>query len=114
MADLDSAATPRVLGHGPVLVAFAEHRRGAEDQGYTEPHHSPRSRKDAMAVTYEEILTLFQETDRKLQATERLMREQSQETDRRFQETDRRFQETDRRFQETERLIRERSRETDR
>jgi hypothetical protein len=46
-----------------------------------------------MAVTYEEILTLFQETDRKLQATKRLMREQSQET---------------------ERLMRERSRETDR
>jgi len=41
------------------------------------------------APTYEDILRLFQETDRK------------------FQETDRKFQETDRKFQETDRLLKE-------
>ena len=38
--------------------------------------------------TYDDILRLFQETDRKFQ-----------ETDRKFQETDRKFQETDRKIQ---------------
>jgi hypothetical protein len=54
-----------------------------------------------MATTYEDILTLFRETDRKFQ-----------ETDRKFQElmdaqkeTDRKFQETDRKFQETSKLV---------
>jgi hypothetical protein len=54
-----------------------------------------------MATTYEDILALFRETDRKFQ-----------ETDRRFQElmeaqkeTDRKFQETDRKFQETSKLV---------
>jgi hypothetical protein len=54
-----------------------------------------------MATTYEDILVLFRETDRKFQ-----------ETDRKFQdlmdaqkETDRKFQETDRKFQETARLV---------
>jgi hypothetical protein len=92
-----------------------------------------------MATTYEEVLTLFRETDRKFQElvdaqketdrkfqesraeadrrfqeTERLLREQSRETDRKFQETDRKFQETDRKFQETDRLLRERSLAADR
>jgi len=40
--------------------------------------------------TYDDILRLFQETDRKFQ-----------ETDRKFQETDRKFQETDRKIQAT-------------
>jgi hypothetical protein len=40
-----------------------------------------------MATTYEDILALFRETDRK------------------FQETDRKFQETDRKFQETAPLV---------
>ena len=90
-----------------------------------------------MATTYEDILNLFretdrkfQETDRKFQETDRLLKEQSQETDRKFeetdrkfrevaeaqketdrkfQETDRKFQETDRKFQETDRLLREQS-----
>ena len=53
--------------------------------------------------TYDDILRLFQETDRKFQ-----------ETDRKFQETDRQMQESDRRLQETERLLKEQSRETDR
>lgn len=48
--------------------------------------------------TYDDILRLFQETDRKFQ-----------ETDRKFQETDRKFweaiQETDRKFQQTSREI---------
>jgi len=48
--------------------------------------------------TYDDILRLFQETDRKFQ-----------ETDRKFQETERKFwetsQETDRMFQETSREI---------
>ena len=54
-----------------------------------------------MATTYEDILTLFRETDRKFQKladahkdTEQLLKEQFQETDRKFQETDRKFQET--------------------
>ena len=46
--------------------------------------------------TYDDILRLFQETDRQMQ------------------ETDRRMQESDRRLQETERLLKEQSRETDR
>jgi len=48
-----------------------------------------------MATTYEDVLNLFRETDRK------------------FQETDRKFQETDRKFQETERLLREQSQATE-
>lgn len=43
--------------------------------------------------TYDDILRLFQETDR-------LLREKSLETDRRFQETDRQIQETDRQIKE--------------
>jgi hypothetical protein len=46
------------------------------------------------AITLDEVLKLFKETDRKFQ-----------ETDRKFQETDRKFQETDRKFQETQREI---------
>jgi hypothetical protein len=60
--------------------------------------------------TYDDILRLFQETDRKFQETAL----QFQETDRQMQETDRRMQESDRRLQETERLLKEQSRETDR
>ena len=60
-----------------------------------------------MATTYEDILNLFQETDRKFQ-----------ETDRKFQETDRKFQESqvaaELRFQQTERLLKEHSQETER
>ena len=60
-----------------------------------------------MATTYEDILNLFQETDRKFQ-----------ETDRKFQETDRKFQESqaaaEQRFQQTERLLKEQSQETER
>jgi hypothetical protein len=66
-----------------------------------------------MSITYEEVLSLFQETDRRFQETDRRF----QETERRFQETDRRFQETERRFQETERRFQEtdqKFRETDR
>lgn len=53
-----------------------------------------------MATTYEDILALFQESDRKFQQL-------FQETDRKFQDTDRKFQDTDRKFQETERVLRE-------
>ncbi|WPL16112.1 hypothetical protein Thiowin_01070 [Thiorhodovibrio winogradskyi] len=53
-----------------------------------------------MSVTYEEVLELFRETDRKFQ-----------ETDRKFQETDRKYQEmsqeTDRRMKETDRRMKE-------
>jgi hypothetical protein len=75
-----------------------------------------------MATTYEDILALFRETDRKFQETDRKFQElmdaqketdrkfqelmdAQKETDRRFQETDRKFQETDRKFQETARLV---------
>ena len=47
-------------------------------------------------LTYEGILELFRETDRKFQETDR----QFKETDLKFQETDRKFQETDRKIQE--------------
>lgn len=60
--------------------------------------------------TYDDILRLFQETDRKFQETTL----QFKETDRQMQETDRRMQEADCRLQETERLLKEQSRETDR
>jgi hypothetical protein len=53
--------------------------------------------------TYDDILRLFQETDRRFQETDRKF----QETDRRFQETDRKFQETDRKFQETDLQLKE-------
>ncbi|MEZ0328681.1 MAG: DUF3782 domain-containing protein [Dissulfuribacterales bacterium] len=43
---------------------------------------------DAMSLTYEEVLALFQETDR-----------QMQETDRRMQETDRQMQETNKKLE---------------
>ena len=49
-----------------------------------------------MATTYEEVLNLFRETDRK------------------FQELVESQKETDRRFQETDRLLREQARETER
>lgn len=51
--------------------------------------------------TYDDILRLFQETDRKFQDTDRKF----QETDLKFQDTDRKFQETDRKFQQTRREI---------
>jgi uncharacterized coiled-coil protein SlyX len=50
--------------------------------------------------TYDDILRLFQETDRRL-------REKSLETDRKFQETDRQIQETNRQLKETDRQIKE-------
>ena len=69
------------------------------------------------APTLDDILRLFQETDRKFLETDRKFLE----TDRKFQETDRKFQETDRLFQETdhklERFVKESSisrKETDR
>jgi len=42
-----------------------------------------------MSATYEEILNLFRETDRKLQENGRQIKELAQETDRKFQDTDR-------------------------
>jgi len=50
--------------------------------------------------TYEDILRLFQETDRQLKETAFLLREKSLETDRKFQETDLQRQETDRQLKE--------------
>ena len=75
--------------------------------------------------TYDDILRLFQETDRQLKETDLLLketalllREKSLETDRKFQETEHLLREksleTDRKFQETEHLLREKSLETDR
>ncbi|MEB3290046.1 MAG: DUF3782 domain-containing protein [Leptolyngbya sp.] len=58
--------------------------------------------------TYEDILRLFQETDRRFQETDRKFQETDrkfQETALQFKETDRKFQETDRQFQETDRKI---------
>ena len=70
------------------------------------------------AITYEEVLSLFRETDqlikeqsketdRRFQETEQLIKEQSKETDRRFQETDRQMKETDRKIEELSRITRE-------
>jgi hypothetical protein len=53
--------------------------------------------------TYDDILRLFQETDRKFQETDRKFQENALQ----FKETDRRMQETDRRMQETDRQIKE-------
>ncbi len=53
--------------------------------------------------TYDDILRLFQETDRKFKETDRKF----EETDRQIQETDRQIQETDRQIQETGRQLRE-------
>ena len=52
-------------------------------------------------LTFEKVLAMFQETDKKFQETDR----QFKETDRKFQETDRKFHETDWEFQETKRII---------
>jgi hypothetical protein len=72
--------------------------------------------------TYEDILRLFEETDRRFQEsrleterliqesrleTERLIRESRLETERMSQETDRRFQETDREIKETSQQIKD-------
>jgi hypothetical protein len=59
------------------------------------------AREPQRGLSFEDVWTMFQETDRKFQ-----------ETDRRFQETDQKFQETDRKFQETDREIKEMSRKT--
>ncbi|MDZ7621737.1 MAG: hypothetical protein U5O69_04760 [Candidatus Competibacteraceae bacterium] len=59
-----------------------------------------------MPTTYEDVLNLFRETDRKFQETERLLKEQSQETDRKFQETDReQSQATEKKLNQLERLF---------
>ena len=49
-------------------------------------------------LTYEGVLELFRESDRRFEL-------RSQELDRKFQETDRKFQETDRQFQETKQMM---------
>ena len=70
-----------------------------------------------MATTYEDVLNLFRETDRKFQELVEAQKETDrkfQDTDRKFQDTDRKFQDTDRKFQETERWLREQGRETER
>lgn len=54
-------------------------------------------------ITFDEVLSLFKETDLKFKETDRKF----QETDRKFQETDRKFQETEQRFKETDRKIQE-------
>ncbi|VFN01781.1 MAG: Protein of unknown function (DUF3782) [Candidatus Kentron sp. G] len=63
------------------------------------------------AITYEEVLSLFKETDRRFEETREMMKEQSKETDRRFEETremmKEQSRETERRFRETERAIKE-------
>ena len=66
------------------------------------------------ALTYEQMMNLFgetnrmfQETDRKLQETKAILEKSSLETDRKFQETDRQLKETDRKLQETDRQMKE-------
>jgi len=57
--------------------------------------------------TYDDILRLFQETDRQLKETALLLREKSLETDRKFQETDLQIKETNLQIKETDRQIKE-------
>lgn len=70
-----------------------------------------KKKKKEEKLTYQQILSLFKETDRKIQETDRILTEKFQETDRKIQETDRilteKFQETDRKFQETDRKLRQ-------
>jgi hypothetical protein len=79
----------------------------------------------AAQLTLQDILQLFQESDRRFQQSEhrfqemeRVIKEQRLETEHRFQEMERVIKEqsleTDRRLKETERLWREQSQETDR
>ncbi|MCP5493354.1 MAG: hypothetical protein H7A23_02260 [Leptospiraceae bacterium] len=63
------------------------------------------------SLSFENILLLFKETDRRFQETERLIKKNSIETERLIKESS---LETDKRFQETERLIKENSLETER
>nr|VFK80183.1 MAG: hypothetical protein BECKSD772D_GA0070982_10913 [Candidatus Kentron sp. SD] len=58
-------------------------------------------------VTYEEVLSLFKETDLRMQETGRQM----QETDRRMQETGRQIKELGYRFRELERVTKEQSKQ---
>jgi hypothetical protein len=72
-------------------------------------------------LTYEQILEMFKETDKKIQESNRILTEKFQETDKKFQESERmlteKFQETDRflseKFQETDRFLSEKFQETD-
>ena len=59
------------------------------------------------AVTYEEVLSLFKETELRMRETDLQMRE----TDRYMQETARQMRETDRRIRELDRLTREQSKQ---
>ena len=52
-------------------------------------------------LTYQQVLNLFAETDRKFAETDRKFAE----TDRKFAETDRKFAETDRKIAQTEKLV---------
>ena len=54
-----------------------------------------------MATTYEEILNLFRETDRKFQE----VAESQKDTDRKFQDTDRKFQDTAQKLNQLEKLF---------
>ncbi|HRD49592.1 MAG TPA: DUF3782 domain-containing protein [Candidatus Contendobacter sp.] len=56
-----------------------------------------------MATTYEDVLNLFRETDRKFQE----LVDAQKDTERKFQDTDRKFQDTDRKFQTTDRQLKE-------
>nr|VFJ99128.1 MAG: hypothetical protein BECKLFY1418B_GA0070995_11372 [Candidatus Kentron sp. LFY] len=62
-------------------------------------------------ITYEEVLALFRETDRRFKETERLIKGQSMETDRRMKETDLRMKETDRQMKETDLRMKETDRQ---
>nr|VFK77837.1 MAG: hypothetical protein BECKSD772D_GA0070982_100251 [Candidatus Kentron sp. SD] len=51
-------------------------------------------------ITYEEVLSLFKETDQRMKETDQLMKEQSREADLRMKEADLRMKETDRQIKE--------------
>ena len=61
--------------------------------------------------TYDDILRLFQETDRQLKETALLLREKSLETDRKFQETDLQIKETNLQIKETNLQLKETDRQ---
>ena len=56
-------------------------------------------------LTYERVLKMFRQTDRRMRQTDREMRRMSQETDRKFQETDRMFQEVNKQMKRTDKKI---------
>ncbi|MDR1931710.1 MAG: hypothetical protein LBQ57_02695 [Spirochaetales bacterium] len=70
-------------------------------------------REPAQELTFKDVWTMFQETDRLFKELREETNRRMQETDRQMKETDRRIQETDRQLQETDRQLRASKKELD-